>query len=87
MNPYLRSHATPEVGVGGSGLHHGRYNSLVLAHQLPQHIWIGEQIVTVGHLQTEEKDTILTTITHNTPPFCRYMIDCAMATWFDHGAL
>lgn len=57
---YLRGHAAPEVGVGSSGLQHGGNNGLVLAHQLPQHSWIGEEVVTVNYLQVEEKDTTLT---------------------------
>lgn len=54
---YLRSHATPEVGVGSSGLQHGGYNRFVLTHQLPQHVLIGEQVVAVDHLQRDTEDT------------------------------
>lgn len=53
--PHLRRHSAPEVGVGGSGLHHGRHDGLVLAHQLPQHAAVRQQVVTVAHLTGTER--------------------------------
>lgn len=52
---YLGSHATPEVGVKGTGLQHGSHQSLILSHQQCQHLWICQQIVTVCKLQCHVK--------------------------------
>jgi len=97
---YLWSHAAPEVGVRRSGLQHRRHNGLVLTHQLPQRVRIGEQVVTVGHLQTEEKGTISTRLAHTHKtwtckhgpnahllPRWHWMIDRAAATRLDHTGL
>lgn len=58
---YLGGHAAPEVGVRRSGLHHGRHDGLVLRHQLPQHIPVGEQVVAVDHLRRdgEEEEAVV----------------------------
>lgn len=80
---YLGSHAAPEVRIRGSGLQHGCYNSHVLLHQLPQHILIGEQVVTVSHLQTAEKGAILTTqhITHKRAHASAHEMSPVAAEW------
>lgn len=49
--PYLSGHPTPEVGVGRTGLQHGSHHGLVLLYEFPQHIWIGQDVVTVHQLK------------------------------------
>lgn len=48
---YLRSDATPEVGVERARLQHGRYQRQVLSHQQAEHAGVGQQVVAVHKLQ------------------------------------
>lgn len=56
-NRYLGGHPTPEVGVRRSRIQHRRDDRLVLLHELPQHIRVGEEVVAVSHLHgTDRRD-------------------------------
>lgn len=52
---HLRGHSTPEVGIGCTRFKHGRDDGLVLLHELPEHVWVGEEIITVDQLRREER--------------------------------
>lgn len=48
---YLRSDATPEVGVERARLQHGRHQRQVLSHQQAEQAGVGQQVVAVHKLQ------------------------------------
>lgn len=52
---YLRGHSTPEVWIGCTGLKHWSNDCLIFFHELPEHIGIGEEVITICHLHKEEK--------------------------------
>ena len=47
---YLRGHSTPEVRIGCAGLEHRSDYGLILFHELPERIGVGEEVVAVGEL-------------------------------------
>lgn len=48
--PNLWGHPTPKVWVGCTRLQHGRDDGLVFFHEHPEHIRIGEEIITICQL-------------------------------------
>lgn len=55
LGRYLGGHPTPEVGVGRSGVQHGRDDRLVFPHELPQQVGVGEEVVAVHQLHRTDR--------------------------------
>lgn len=51
---YLRSQATPEIGIKAFGFQHGGYNCQILGYHVRQHLAVCQQVVTVHKLRKKK---------------------------------
>lgn len=58
FSSYLRSHATPEVGIKGFWFQHGCHYCQILCYHVRQHLAVCQQVVTVHKLRYREETLI-----------------------------